>query len=240
MPETACLFILSRMKKNIISTFLVTFILTACSQPNPDMSDLRAESDAESESFNLSESTINNSQQDSNSPQKVQMNQNKPVKSSVSEFKDIKATQATIKTTKGDITVQLYREETPVTTANFLELADNGFYDGVVFHRVIEDFMAQVGDPLTKDPAQQQLWGTGDPGYKIIDEFNSLLKHDGPGVLSMANSGQPSTGGSQFFITFEATPWLDGAHTVFGKVTNGLEVLNSIEQGDKITTITYQ
>lgn len=156
----------------------------------------------------------------------------------ISDFKEIDSTHVTLTTTKGDIVVELYREKAPLTTANFLDLVDSKFYDGIIFHRVIPDFMAQVGDPLTKQPDAEQLWGTGDPGYKIMDEFDETLRHDGPGVLSMANSG-PNTGGSQIFITHVATPWLDGKHAVFGKVTEGLDVLMEIEQGDKILSATH-
>ena len=154
----------------------------------------------------------------------------------LAEFAPIEASQAVILTTKGPITVELFRDQAPLTTINWLTLAKDGFYDGIVFHRVIEDFMAQVGDPLTKDPSKEAQWGTGGPGYSIADEFEPTLKHDAAGILSMANSG-PNTGGSQFFITFEPTPWLDGKHAVFGKVTEGMDVLMKIEQGDKIESI---
>jgi cyclophilin family peptidyl-prolyl cis-trans isomerase len=157
----------------------------------------------------------------------------------ISDFKEIDSKTVTFTTTKGDIVVELYREEAPLTTANFLDLVDSKFYDNIIFHRVIPDFMAQVGDPLTKQPDAEQLWGTGGPGYSIKDEFNENLKHDGPGVLSMANSG-PNSGGSQIFITHLATPWLDGKHAVFGKVTEGLDVLMQIDKGDKILTATHQ
>ncbi len=99
--------------------------------------------------------------------------------------------------------------------------------------------MIQVGDPLTKDESKKAMWGTGGPGYKIQDEFHPDLKHDSPGIVSMANSG-PNTGGSQFFITHVATPWLDGKHAVFGKVTEGMDVVNAIEQGDKIISVSYE
>lgn len=158
----------------------------------------------------------------------------------LADFAPNQAQQATLVTTKGNITIKLFRDQAPLTTANFLDLAASGFYDGIVFHRVIPDFMAQVGDPLTKDESQQAMWGTGGPGYKIADEFTPELKHDKPGIVSMANTGQPNTGGSQFFITYEATPWLDGKHAVFGEVTQGLDVLNQIEVGDKITKIELQ
>jgi cyclophilin family peptidyl-prolyl cis-trans isomerase len=125
-----------------------------------------------------------------------------------------------------------------LTAQNFLNLAKSGFYNGIVFHRVIPNFMAQVGDPLTKEPGMEAQWGTGGPGYVIKDEFDAALKHDGPGVVSMANAG-PNTGGSQFFITHEATPWLDGKHAVFGKVTSGMDVVLSLTQGDKIISVSY-
>lgn len=226
------------MKKTILLLCVFTFFLAACNKPNPDMSDLdmNGQDTTKSEGYTLNDTTITNN---NTNQEKVSMNKNSNVKDSVSDFADIKAKTATITTTKGDLTIELYREETPVTTANFLDLASKGFYDGIVFHRVIPDFMAQVGDPLTKDETKQAMWGTGGPGYTIIDEFNSALKHDSAGVLSMANVGQPNTGGSQIFMTFEPTPWLDGKHTVFGKITEGLDVLEKIEQGDKIISIKY-
>lgn len=157
----------------------------------------------------------------------------------IGDFKKIDSKTVTFSTTKGEIVIELYREEAPLTTANFLDLVDSGFYNDMVFHRVIPDFMAQVGDPLTKQPDSEQLWGTGGPGYKIKDEFNDSLTHDGPGILSMANSG-PNSGGSQIFITHLATPWLDGKHAIFGKVSEGLEILMQIEKGDKIITATHK
>lgn len=139
------------------------------------------------------------------------------------------AIDATIETNKGNIEVVLYADKTPVTVANFVNLAKRGFYDGVVFHRVIPNFMIQGGDPTGT--------GRGGPGYNFEDEFNKELVHDGPGVLSMANAG-PGTNGSQFFITHVETGWLNGKHTVFGKVKSGQDIVNKIEQGDKIIKIT--
>ena len=135
---------------------------------------------------------------------------------------------ATIKTNKGDMRLKLYADKTPITVNNFVFLARDGFYDGVPFHRVIKDFMIQTGDPTGT--------GRGGPGYRFPDEIDPELHHDGPGVLSMANAG-PNTNGSQFFITHVATPWLDGKHTIFGKLTDGYDVLYAIEQGDFINTI---
>jgi peptidyl-prolyl cis-trans isomerase A (cyclophilin A) len=126
---------------------------------------------------------------------------------------------AEIKTNHGTFTVELFEERAPRTTGNFIDLARRGFYDGVVFHRVIEGFMIQGGDPTGT--------GRGGPGYTIDDEFHPELRHDEEGVLSMANAG-PDTGGSQFFITLDATPWLDDKHAVFGKVVEGMDVVREI------------
>ena len=136
---------------------------------------------------------------------------------------------ATIETNKGTIRVQLFDDKVPKTVANFEKLAGDGFYNGLKFHRVIEDFMIQTGCPKGN--------GTGDAGYKFDDEFHPDLKHKGPGILSMANSG-PNTNGSQFFITHVATPWLDGKHSVFGEVIEGQDVVNTIAQGDSMTSVT--
>ena len=132
-------------------------------------------------------------------------------------------------TSAGEIDIQLYTEECPETTNNFLKLVDDGFYDGLHFHRVIKDFMIQGGCPHGK--------GTGGPGYRFRDECHPARRHDGPGVLSMANAG-PNTNGSQFFITHSAQPHLDGKHTVFGRVLEGLDVVNRISQGDEIQSVT--
>lgn len=147
---------------------------------------------------------------------------------------------ANIKTNKGEITLKLEFEKTPLTTANFIALAEGKmknkrkelgtpYYDGIKFHRVIADFMIQGGCPDGN--------GMGDPGYKFADEFHPDLKHDKGGILSMANSG-PGTNGSQFFITHKETPWLDGKHSVFGNVTEGMDVVNSIAQDDVMESVT--
>lgn len=133
---------------------------------------------------------------------------------------------ATFKTEKGDIVVSLYAAKVPRTVNNFVFLARESFYDNTIFHRVISDFMAQGGDPTGT--------GMGGPGYKFNDEFDSSLKHSGPGVLSMANAG-PNTNGSQFFITHVATPWLDHKHSIFGQVVKGLDVLFSIPPRDPMS-----
>lgn len=143
-----------------------------------------------------------------------------------------KMTTATISTSKGDIKVELYTEHAPKTTQNFIKLAKAGFYDNLVFHRVIADFMVQGGCP--------EGTGTGGPGYTFDDEASALaLPHDGPGRLSMANSG-PNTNGSQFFITHIATPWLNGKHGVFGAVLEGQDIVDTIEQGDAMKSIVIE
>ncbi|MET7142318.1 peptidylprolyl isomerase [Xanthomonas sp. PPL139] len=133
-------------------------------------------------------------------------------------------------TARGPIKIELYPDKAPLTVANFVNLAKRGFYDGLNFHRVIADFMIQGGCPEGS--------GRGGPGYRFEDETNNGVRHD-RGVLSMANAG-PSTNGSQFFITHVATPWLDGKHTVFGKVLEGLDVVDSVAQGDVINKITIE
>jgi cyclophilin family peptidyl-prolyl cis-trans isomerase len=130
---------------------------------------------------------------------------------------------AHIKTAKGEIVVDLFAGQAPMTVENFVNLARSGFYDGTTFHRVIPGFMAQGGDPTGT--------GRGGPGYQFADEFHPELRHGGPGVLSMANAG-PNTNGSQFFITYAATPHLDDRHSVFGQVTGGIDVLRSIRERD--------
>jgi peptidyl-prolyl cis-trans isomerase B (cyclophilin B) len=133
-----------------------------------------------------------------------------------------KSYQAVFHTSRGDFTVDLFAQQAPITVNNFVFLARDGFYDGTTFHRVIKGFMAQGGDPTAT--------GTGGPGYQWNDEPSALaLKHDGPGVLSMANAGR-NTNGSQFFITFVATPHLNGQHAVFGRVSSGMDVVNSIRE----------
>ncbi|MFH1998348.1 MAG: peptidylprolyl isomerase [Planctomycetota bacterium] len=140
---------------------------------------------------------------------------------------------AIMKTSKGDIRLKLFADKAPLTVANFVNLSKRGFYDGLKFHRVIEDFMIQGGCPRGT--------GTGGPGYRFKDEFADGCKHDKPGVLSMANAG-PGTNGSQFFITHVPTPWLDGQHSVFGEVVddNDQDVVNSIRKNDQLISVTIE
>lgn len=135
----------------------------------------------------------------------------------------------TIETNRGIIVADLFAAQAPRTVNNFVALARDGYYNGVTFHRVISDFMIQAGDPSGT--------GRGGPGYTFKDEFDPELKHDKPGVLSMANAG-PNTNGSQFFITHVPTPWLDGKHSVFGQVVKGQDVVNKIQQGDVMLSVT--
>ena len=125
----------------------------------------------------------------------------------------------TLRTTLGDVRIEVYRDRAPKTAENFLTLVRKGFYNGVSFHRVIPGFMVQTGCPKGD--------GTGGPGYTIPDEFGAGLRHEGPGIVSMANAG-PNTGGSQFFITLAATAWLDGKHAIFGRVRGGQDVVQKI------------
>jgi peptidyl-prolyl cis-trans isomerase B (cyclophilin B) len=138
--------------------------------------------------------------------------------------------QAVMETSRGDIRLELFPDQAPVTVANFVNLAQRGYYDGLVFHRVIDDFMIQGGCPKGT--------GTGGPGYKFEDEFDRSLRHDRPGRLSMANAG-PGTNGSQFFITHVPTPWLDDAHSIFGQVQGEEDqtVVDSIRKGDTIEAV---
>ena len=131
---------------------------------------------------------------------------------------------AEFNTNMGNFKVELYADKAPTTVGNFMKLVDNGFYNGLIFHRVLPDFMVQCGCP--------QGTGRGGPGWTIRDEFHPNLKHDDKGILSMANAG-PNTGGSQFFITVAATPWLDKHHSIFGKVTEGYAVVDNISKVDK-------
>lgn len=132
--------------------------------------------------------------------------------------------KAIIETTLGIIEIELFSDKAPLTAGNFIKLAEKGFYNGIIFHRVIPNFMVQTGDPKGN--------GTGGPGYSIKDEFGAGLKHNKKGILSMANSG-PNSGGSQFFITTVPTPWLDGKHAIFGQVVKGQDVVDKISMAPR-------
>lgn len=175
-------------------------------------------------SINTNNLSTTNSNEKNNNQNMAQV-QNVPTAPNPDDV--VKVSHATFKTNLGDITVELFSQDAPQTVANFVKLAKDGFYNGTKFHRVIKDFMIQGGDPLSKDDTMKNRWGTGGPGYTFPDEINNhkLVK----GSLAMANAG-PNTNGSQFFIvSAEATPWLDGHHTNFGRVTAGMEVLDKIQ-----------
>jgi len=224
-------------KKIILATGLIisTTLLSGCTKPGSETPSKNIEVNFDSSKtdsgINLSDTKV--TRKDAN-PQMQEIKYK-----SLEDFKKIEAKQVVFETTKGNLVLDLFRDKAPLTTANFLNLIDEGFYDGIIFHRVIPGFMAQFGDPFTKEEGREHEWGMGGPTYRIMDEFDPTLKHDSAGILSMANSG-PNTGGSQVFITYEATPHLDGKHAVFGKLVEGMEILESMEKGDKIIKATYR
>ena len=234
---------------SILAITLSGVILAACTGPQPkekQMLQLDSDTSAAGDTallsdieVSLTDTTTGEESTVQNTTGETTMNTDGAEKT-LADFETINALEVTLTTTKGAITFEIYTDKVPLTAQNFLNLAQSGFYDGIVFHRVIADFMAQAGDPLSKDPSKQAMWGTGGPGYVIADEFSTDLTHATAGTVSMANKGTPTTGGSQFFITFAPTQWLDGKHTVFGKVTEGLDVLMTIEQGDVINSVTFK
>lgn len=223
----------------VLVVFLAAVFLTGCS---------REKLESVNQDFELSQIKVTQNQNSSDEQTNQQTpptdNQEPPVivkkeeksMKTLTDFAPIEAKGVTIHTNKGDVVIELFRDKTPLTTLNFLSLAKEGFYDGIIFHRVIPNFMAQVGDPLTKTPGNESRWGSGGPGYTIADEFDESLKHDKEGVVSMANAG-PNTGGSQIFITYGPQPHLDGKHAVFGQVTTGMDVLKNLSNGDKIVSV---
>lgn len=221
------------MKQKVLLLIVCGVVLSACTSSGNGANNLSNQPSPTPAVKGASDSSIQKNEQ------QVVTNLGSPIMKQIADFPPNKAAQATITTTKGDIKISLYRDAAPLTTLNFITLASSGFYDGIVFHRVIPGFMAQVGDPTSKDPNKKASWGTGGPGYVIADEFGPNLKHDKAGVVSMANAG-PNTGGSQFFITHEETPWLDGKHAIFGQVIEGMEIVLKLEVGDSITKITLQ
>ncbi|MEX0895434.1 MAG: peptidylprolyl isomerase [Patescibacteria group bacterium] len=225
------------MQKTLSIIVLSAFVLAACQTPhNPDTSDVQFNNtqtgqDQTQGLVEGSQTSANFQLEDTNIQQEESMKQ-------LSDFKAIEGSTVTMTTSKGDIEITLFREEAPLTTLNFLNLIDSGFYDGIIIHRVEPNFVVQFGDPLTKEPGTEAQWGTGGPGYVIPDEFHPQLRHSGPGTLSMANRG-PNTGSSQIFITLAATEWLDDRHAVFGTVSQGMDVVNQLQVGDVIQSATY-
>lgn len=212
----------------IFSVLLTSFLISCDSEDNNIEEDNRIILKNDSQPIKIEKSK--------NETKEVTMKQyNSPPEMKINTSKEYKATIELEK--GGEIVIELYADKVPSTVNNFVFLAKDGFYDGVTFHRVIPDFMAQTGDPTGT--------GMGGPGYRFEDEFDSSLTHDSSGILSMANAG-PNTNGSQFFITFVPTPFLDQRHAVFGKVVEGIDVLFGISvrdpgsatsPGDVITTI---
>lgn len=220
------------MKKTFLMLLAGAFLLSACQQKKEE-----TKTTTEQTQTTPTEQTQNNQQQMQQNPNEnqgfVRGINPQEMQALMNNAKFDKDIDATIETNKGKINLTLYATKTPKTVANFLGLVDKGYYDGLTFHRVIPDFMIQGGCPLGN--------GRGGPGYMFADEIVPELKHSAPGVLSMANAG-PGTNGSQFFITHKETPWLDGKHTVWGKVKSpeDQKVVNSIAMGDQIIKVTYQ
>ena len=221
------------MKKTFL--FLaILILLSGCGVSNDNLSINEKNADKTMENYNDSDvmakiSDLKNKESQQKQNQEINKTNNNQMTENNSTLNDLVQEYglAMIKTNLGNIKVKFYSEVSPLTVNNFLNLAKEGFYDNTRFHRVINDFMIQGGDPNSKDLSKKNLWGTGDPGYKFADEFNNekLIR----GSLAMANSG-PDTNGSQFFIvTAESTPWLDGKHTNFGEITSGMDVVEKIE-----------
>ncbi len=218
--------------KKILLLFIL-FSLSACAVSNEKILNEKTAEPIKTETDNaikpiIKKNSINKNNKINNNKQSTMENPRTTINENL-ELKDLakKYTGAKIKTNLGDITLKFYGEDSPLTVNNFLNLAEKGFYDGTRFHRIISDFMIQGGDPNSKDESKKAIWGTGGPDYRFRDEFNShpLVR----GSLAMANAG-PATNGSQFFIvTKESTPWLDGRHTNFGEVIEGMDVVEKIE-----------
>jgi len=206
--------------KKILLFSLVLIMASACSTAKNDSSPIEDKSLEKKQNQSEGVENIN------------QSNNKKMTETKSTTYPDLtkEYRYAVLRTNLGEIKLAFYADESPATVNNFLNLAKDGFYNGTRFHRIIKDFMIQSGDPKSKDIAQKNMWGTGDPGYKFNDEFNDnkLVR----GSLAMANSGS-NTNGSQFFIvTAESTPWLDGKHTNFGFVSEGIEVMEKIEASE--------
>jgi len=219
-------------KRSILIIGLLAVTLGACTPPETDVPEINLGSAGEQQSGSVEGLQT--------SPQyQLEGTMQQPGIKQLSDFEPIEGSTVTLTTSKGPVTIELYREQAPLTTLNFLSLVKSGFYNGIVIHRVEPNFVVQFGDPLTKQPGMEARWGTGDPGYKIADEFHPQLRHSEPGILSMANSG-PNTGGSQVFITLAETAWLDDKHAVFGKVIQGLDIVQTLQVGDVIESAQYQ
>ena len=202
--------------KKVFLFLLLLVLLGGCSVGNENLGINKKNAD-KTVKQNQEDNKINNKQ--------MTENNSKELSNLVKEYNS-----AILKTNLGDIKIKFYGDASPKTVNNFLSLAQDGFYNGTRFHRIINNFMIQGGDPNSKDLSKKNMWGTGDPGYKFEDEFNNekLVL----GSLAMANSG-PNTNGSQFFIvTAESTPWLDGKHTNFGKVVEGMDIVKKIEASE--------
>ena len=197
----------NRSLRNLAFLLLPVLAIFAWSQFRRNSSDSGKNTPTSSTTAKSSSTTVK--------PAKKDTNQKAPVLT----LDPTKKYTATMETTDGTMVIELDAKNAPIATNNFVSLSRQGFYDGLTFHRIVKDFVIQGGDP--------QGTGAGDPGYKFYDEIDPTLKHVGPGILSMANSG-PNTNGSQFFITHKETPWLDGKHTVFGHVVSGQEVVDAI------------
>lgn len=219
------------MSKKILfaSTIASLLLLTACTSSKP-----ATKVDQYNQNSNGTTTNLNEPQNASSS---LTMEGEKMKK--LEDFEKIDAKQATIVTSKGEVQVELYPDMAPVTVASFLNLAKDKFFDGIIIHRVEPGFVVQAGDPKTKQPGTEAEWGTGGPGYTIPDEFSSTFKYDQEGILAMAKTAAPNSGGSQFFITLGPAEFLNGSYTVFGKVTKGMDVVKTLKIGDKITTIKY-
>lgn len=221
--------ILSLMQKKYLFLSLLTssVLFVGCISNSTDVSLSNANSN---DSGTTSDTTASKT---------LSMTGEEPMKK-LEDFEKIDATTAVISTSKGDIEVELYPDMAPVTVASFLNLAKTKFYDGIIVHRVEPGFVIQAGDPKTKEAGTQAEWGTGGPGYTIPDEFSSTFSYDQEGILAMAKTQMPNSGGSQFFITLGPAEFLNGQYTVFGKVTKGIDVVKQIQVGDKLTTVSYK
>lgn len=213
-------------KKYLFSTLaLSSLLLAACSSKGSDVS--------------LNKNSDSSSVSDQTGTKQLQLPEQEPMKT-LADFEKIDAKTAVISTSKGDIEVELYPDMAPVTVASFLNLIKAKFYDGIIVHRVEPGFVIQAGDPKTKEKGLEAEWGTGGPGYTIPDEFSQTFSYDQEGLLAMAKTQAPNSGGSQFFITLGPAEFLNAQYTPFGKVTKGMDVVKKIQVGDSITTVTFK